>query len=402
MVRHESCEIDASPLSHRPTDTMAERITGILTPNITPVDASGRVDEDKLCGYVDWLIECGVDGLYPNGSTGEFVRFTPAERRRIVQVVIDQAAGRVPVLAGAAEANARETIEACDAYGAMGARAVAIVAPFYFRLSSEGVYAYFREIAENVSIDVTLYNIPLFASPIDVPTVVRLAADCPRVIGIKDSSGDLPNMMRMIAAIRPMREDFTFLTGWDASLVPMLIAGCDGGTNATSGVVPELTRAIHRSVQAGKIDDAMRMQYQLLPLFDAMIGLGEFPEGFRAAPDREDGTSVPVGSPSLSPSARSSKRLSAKSTRSSTTHHGSVPIKRCSPTRSKKLSAESCDNSVLSNERKKVSGTFFPRSGPSGASQKRYRTLYFPGHFIFRPTQPRPRRGVRHRSNRRE
>jgi dihydrodipicolinate synthase/N-acetylneuraminate lyase len=261
---------------------MPDRITGILTPNITPVDELGRVDEERLRGYVDWLIERGVDGLYPNGSTGEFVRFSSEERRRIVEIVVEQVDGRVPVLAGAAEANVKTTIEACAAYGDMGVRAVAIVAPFYYRLSSEGVYAYFREIADSVSVDVTLYNIPLFASPIDVETVIRLATECPRVIGIKDSSGDLPNMLRMMAAIRPIREDFSFLTGWDASLAPMLIAGVDGGTNATSGVVPELTRAIHRSVIAGNINEAMRLQYQLLPLFDAMISVGEFPEGFRA------------------------------------------------------------------------------------------------------------------------
>ncbi|MEC7407817.1 MAG: dihydrodipicolinate synthase family protein [Planctomycetota bacterium] len=261
---------------------MPERIQGILTPNITPVDAQGRVDEQKLRGYVDWLIDRGVDGLYPNGSTGEFVRFSAEERRDIVRIVMDQAKGRVPVLAGAAEANVKATIEACDAYGELGVRAVAIVAPFYYRLSSEGVYAYFREIAENVQVDVTLYNIPLFASPIDVETVVRLASEFPRVIGIKDSSGDLPNMMRMISAIRPMRDDFTFLTGWDASLAPMLLAGADGGTNATSGVVPELTRAIYQNVTSGNLDEAMRLQYQLIPLFDAMISLGEFPEGFRA------------------------------------------------------------------------------------------------------------------------
>ncbi|MCA9139432.1 MAG: dihydrodipicolinate synthase family protein [Planctomycetales bacterium] len=261
---------------------MSKPITGILTPNITPVDRAGRVDEDTLRRYVDWLIDKGVDGLYPNGSTGEFVRFTAEERRRIVEIVVDQTAGRVPVLAGAAEANAKETIAACDAYGAMGVRAVAIVAPYYYRLSDQGVYAYFREIADSVSVDVTLYNIPLFASPISVDTVVRLASECPRVVGIKDSSGDLPNMMRMISQIRPLREDFCFLTGWDAALVPMLVVGANGGTNATSGVVPELTRSIHRSVIAGDINGAMKLQYQLLPLFDAMISIGEFPEGFRA------------------------------------------------------------------------------------------------------------------------
>lgn len=294
---------------------MTSRISGILTPNITPVDSSGRVDEDKLRGYVDWLIEHGVDGLYPNGSTGEFVRFTAEERRRIVSIVVDQTAGRVPILAGAAEANAKETIAACDAYGQMGVRAVAIVAPFYYRLSSEGVYAYFREIASAVSVDVTLYNIPLFASPIDVATVVRLASEYPRVVGIKDSSGDLPNMMRMIAAIRPLRDDFSFLTGWDAALAPMLLAGADGGTNATSGVVPELTRAIHRAVLAGNVDRAMRLQYQLLPMFDAMIALGEFPEGFRAGARSRGwdlGTGrVPLSDPQRDAVARSQREIDA-------------------------------------------------------------------------------------------
>ena len=183
----------------------------------------------------------------------------------------------------AAEANVKATIEACDAYGELGVRAVAIVAPFYYRLSSEGVYAYFREIAENVQVDVTLYNIPLFASPIDVETVVRLASEFPRVIGIKDSSGDLPNMMRMISAVKSIRPDFSFLTGWEAALMPMLLIGADGGTNATSGIMPEITRKLYELTRAGEIEQARDLQYRLLPIFDAMIYSSEFPEGFRAA-----------------------------------------------------------------------------------------------------------------------
>jgi 4-hydroxy-tetrahydrodipicolinate synthase len=260
---------------------MNQPLAGIFTPNITPLDARGRLDEDTLRGYVDWLIEKGVHGLYPNGSTGEFVRFTPEERRRVIEVVVDQTRGRVPILAGAAEANVSETIRACDTYGGLGCRAVAIVAPFYYRLAPDGVFAYFKEIADNVSVDVTLYNIPLFASPIDVATVKRLAQDCQRVVGIKDSSGDIPHMMRMISEIRPLRPDFFFMTGWDAALVPMLMVGCDGGTNATSGVVPELTRAIYEACKAGQWERGMQLQYRLLPLFDAMIATLEFPEGFR-------------------------------------------------------------------------------------------------------------------------
>lgn len=261
---------------------MSSPIQGIFTPNVVPLHADGTINEPELRRYVDWLIDSGVHGLYPNGSTGEFTRFTAEERRRIVQIVCQQAGGRVPVLAGAAEADVRETLAACERYASYGARAVAIVSPFYFKLSPESVYAYFREIAVNSPIDVTLYNIPAYASPIDVPTIQRLA-EFPRIIGIKDSSGDMAFMMRMMSAVKPIRPDFAFLTGWEAVLVPMLVVGVDGGTNATSGVVPELTRKMYDLTRAGKVDEAMRLQFRMLELFDAMLLSADFPEGFRAA-----------------------------------------------------------------------------------------------------------------------
>ena len=114
------------------------RFRGIFCPNVVPLDAADRIDEAELRRYVDWLIERGVHGLYPNGSTGEFTRFTAEERRRIIAIVVDQCAGRVPVLAGAAEANTRETLAACEHYAELGADAVAIVAPFYYAVSPEG------------------------------------------------------------------------------------------------------------------------------------------------------------------------------------------------------------------------------------------------------------------------
>jgi 4-hydroxy-tetrahydrodipicolinate synthase len=258
-------------------------LQGIFTPNIVPLDGRGEIDERELRRYTDWLIAKGVHGLYPNGSTGEFTRFTPEERRRIIAIMADQTAGRVPILAGAAEANTRETIKACEYYHTLGVRAVAIVSPFYYRLSPESVYAYFKEIATHSPVDITLYNIPMFASPIDVPTVRRLAEECPRVVAIKDSSGDIPHMIRMIKAVRPRRPEFSFLTGWDAALMPMLLIGCDGGTNATSGIVPELTRRLYDLTVARRLDEALALQYQLITLFDTMIYSADFPEGFRAA-----------------------------------------------------------------------------------------------------------------------
>ena len=103
----------------------------------------------------------------------------------------------------------------------------------------------------------------------------------PRIIGIKDSSGDLPFMMRMIQNIRPHRSEFTFLTGWDPAVVPMMMAGAHGGVNATSDVAPELTRKMYDAFIAGKLDEAMRLQYRVLRLFDRLFTDQNFPDGFR-------------------------------------------------------------------------------------------------------------------------
>lgn len=272
------------------------KITGIFTPNMVPLHDDGAINEDELRRYVDWLIAHGVHGLYPNGSSGEFLRFTAEERRRIVRIVCEQAAGRVPVLAGAAEANAAETIKACETYHAYGARAVAIVSPFYYKLGPEAVYAYFKEIAERSPIDITLYNIPMFASPIDVPTIRRLC-ELPRIVAIKDSSGDMTFMLRMMAAVQPVRPDFSFLCGWEAALVPMLVMGCDGGTNATSGVLPEIMRQLYELTLAGELEAARGLQLRLLEFFDLMVYGADFPEGLRAAVELRGFTMGPSRQP---------------------------------------------------------------------------------------------------------
>ena len=258
-------------------------ISGILAPHMVPLDDRGNIHEEELARYVSWLVDRGIHGLYPNGSTGEFLRFTPDERRRIVEIVCGAAGGRVPVVAGAAEGTAAETIRACEHAKEAGATAVAIVSPYYYKLSQESIYAYFREIARHSPIDITLYNIPMLASPIEIATVRRLAEEFSRIVGIKDSSGDISHMGRLIAAVRPIRPDFCFLTGWDPALLPMLAIGCDGGTNATSTVAPELTRAVYDATKAGNLAHANRLQAVMTELFDPMISGADFPEGFRIA-----------------------------------------------------------------------------------------------------------------------
>ena len=261
---------------------MPAKLEGIFTPTLVPLDERGDINESELRRFISWLIEHGVHGLYPNGSTGEFTRFNAEERRRIVAIVCDEARGRVPILAGAAEANVKETLVACEAYAGMGARAVAIVSPFYYRLSPESVYAYFAEIARHSPIDLTLYNIPMFASPIDVPTIRRL-------VGVSAHRRDQRFLGRPVlhdADDRrhpPHRPDFSFLTGWEAVLAPMLMVGCDGGTNASSNAVPEVTRRIYELSNAGQYEEAMQWNYRIIALFDTMLYPFEFPDGFRAA-----------------------------------------------------------------------------------------------------------------------
>jgi dihydrodipicolinate synthase/N-acetylneuraminate lyase len=260
---------------------MTERIHGIFAPLMVPLDDQGEINEPELCRLVDWLIERGAHGLYPNGSTSEFVRFNEEERRRIIRIVCRQTAGRVPILAGAAEANTRETLEACKEYKDLGVRAAAVVAPYYYRLSQESVYAYYRELAQNSPIDLVLYNIPAFSNPIEPATVARLA-EFERIVAIKDSSGDIASLLRMIAAVRPKRPDFAFLTGSEHALVPMLLVGADGGTHASANVVPELLRRAFDLTRAGEVKKALDLQLRLLGLLDFLMTAGDFPEGFRA------------------------------------------------------------------------------------------------------------------------
>ena len=262
---------------------MAEStIRGVLTPNLVPLDGKGRINEAELRRYTDWLIDKGVSGLYPNGSTGEFTRFSPEERRWIIHIIADQTAGRVPILAGAAEANVRDTLAACEAYAEMGCTAAAICSPYYYKISQESVGEYFAELARHTALDIVLYNIPQFANEIAIPTVMKLI-DHERIVGMKDSSRDLPRFLNLINLIKPRRPDFAMLIGTEEILVPALIMGADGGTVATSGIVPEVVMKMYNATINGDLDEAKRIQFKLLELINVMLFGASFPEGFRAA-----------------------------------------------------------------------------------------------------------------------
>lgn len=259
-----------------------QKLTGIFVPNVAPYDAQGRLDESLLRRMVDWLIGKGVSGLYPNGSLGEFIRLSFEERKRVTKVIVEEARGRVPVLAGAAEPNIELTLEMCHHCADIGCRAVSITGPYYYRLSQESIEEYFRQVAAASPIDIVIYNIPMFANEISVPVLTRLAMDCPRIIGTKDSSKDLCRFMHVNHAIKGQRPEFSNLIGWEELLVPAILMGGDGGTLSTAGVAPEVIMKLYETAREKDWEAATAMQYRILDVFQAMLSAPNFPEGFRA------------------------------------------------------------------------------------------------------------------------
>jgi len=257
------------------------KIQGIFTPNITPFRDDHSINEAELRRYINWVIERGVTGLYPNGSSGEFIRLSFEERKRIVEIIAGETRGRVPILAGAAEANIEQVLKMAKICADLGCEAVSVTGPYYFKVSQESIEHYFREIAKQTPIDIILYNIPQFSNEISVEVVRRLASDCPRIVGIKDSSRDMPRFMNTLAKIKPARPDFSCLIGCEEILLPTLLMGGDGGTIATSGVAPEAVMKLYQSFLKGDLEEARRIQFKMLELIETMFAAGNFPEGFR-------------------------------------------------------------------------------------------------------------------------
>src|SRR5512137_250123 len=245
-------------------------INGIFVPNIVPYDAKGRIDEDELRHIIRWLGGKGVTGFYPNGSMGEFIRLSYEERRTVVRIVSEEANGR-PILAGAAEPNIELVLEMCNYCADLGCRAVSITGPYYYKLTQESIEAYFRELASRSPIDIVVYNIPVFANEISLPVLERLAMDCPRIVGTKDTSKDMCRFQQTLHTIKRQRPDFSVLIGWEELLCTGLFMGADGGTLSSAGVVPEVVMSLYHAARSGRWDEARRIQFELLDLFSLMV-----------------------------------------------------------------------------------------------------------------------------------
>ena len=256
-------------------------LSGIFVPHIVPYDGQGRIAEDELRRMIRWLGQKGVTGFYPNGSTGEFIRLSYEERKRVLKIVVEEAAGK-PVLAGAAEPNVDLVLEMCHYCADLGCRAVSITGPYYYKLTQASIETYFRQLAAKSPIDIVIYNVPLFANEISIPVLKRLALDCPRIIGTKDTSKDMSRFQMTLHEIKGQRPDFGVLIGWEELLCPALFMGADGGTLGSAGIVPEVVMKIYHDARAGNWAEARRLQFKLLDLFSLMVDAPNFPEGFRA------------------------------------------------------------------------------------------------------------------------
>jgi 4-hydroxy-tetrahydrodipicolinate synthase len=274
-----------------------EKLQGVIVPTITPFDERGRLDDAALRRHVERLIRAGVDGLYPGGTTSEGPLLSRDERERVAAVVIEAAGGRVPVIVQSGAISTDETIHLSRHAEQLGASAVAVLAPWYYRLSPEALGRHFRRVAETVpDLPVLLYDIPgNTGNPLPIGIVARLFAEVPNIVGMKDSTGRLTHLREALA----LGPGFLVFCGSDRLLLPALTAGVTGIVPGNANVVPEVfvaAWAAHRrgDVKALRAANA-RAQTARRALGDGNLGL------FKAVLGRMGSPMGGVRSPLLDP-----------------------------------------------------------------------------------------------------
>jgi len=241
--------------------------SGSLVALITPF-RDDAVDESALRAMVQMHIEQGTHGLVPVGTTGESPTVSEAEHRRIVEIVVAEAAGKVPVIAGAGSNNTREAIAYTQHASACGADGTLHVAGYYNRPSQEGLYQHFKAVDAASELPIIVYNIPPRAIvDISVETMARIAA-LKNVVGVKDATCDLGRPTRERLAIG---DDFSWLSGEDGTAVAYNAAGGNGCISVTANVAPALCAELQTACLDGDFRAAMKIQLRLMPLHDALF-----------------------------------------------------------------------------------------------------------------------------------
>ncbi|MGE4529688.1 MAG: 4-hydroxy-tetrahydrodipicolinate synthase [Rhodospirillaceae bacterium] len=240
---------------------------GSMTALVTPF-RDGKVDEKAFADLVDWQIKEGTHALVPCGTTGESPTLSHAEHDRVIEICIEVANGRVPVIAGAGSNSTEEAIRLSKHAQAAGANALLVVTPYYNKPNPEGQYLHFKAVADAVNLPIFIYNIP-GRSVIDmsVATMGRLAA-LPNIVGVKDATADLMRPLKVRTQIGP---EFIQLSGEDATVTAFLAQGGVGCISVTANVAPKLCSQLHTAWMEGDFAKVWELRDRLMPLHDAMF-----------------------------------------------------------------------------------------------------------------------------------
>ncbi|MGE0459850.1 MAG: 4-hydroxy-tetrahydrodipicolinate synthase [Vicinamibacterales bacterium] len=242
---------------------MREMWTGVGTALITPFTKSGELDEAGVRRLARRQIEAGVHFLVPCGTTGETPTLSDAEKRRVVELVVEEAAGRVPVMAGAGGYDTKEVVHAAREMEKAGADGLLSVTPYYNKPTPEGLFRHFSAVAEATPLPIVLYNVPgRTGCNMDASTVARLAT-IPRIVGVKEASGNIQQMAEILRAVPP---DFRVLSGDDAITIPLMAIGGRGIISVASNEIPAEMARMVEAAERGDYLAAREMHHRLLPL----------------------------------------------------------------------------------------------------------------------------------------
>jgi len=242
---------------------MSLDIRGCGTALVTPFRKDGTLDLDGLRRLVQFQLRAGIDFLVPCGTTGETPTLEHAEYLAVVRTVVQEAGGKVPVIAGVGGNNTRKLIDLAAEVSGLGIQGILSVAPYYNKPTQEGLYQHFRALAESTHLPMILYNVPgRTSSNIEPATVARLSKIA-NIIGIKEASGSIVQQMEVLAAVPP---SFRVLSGDDAFTFPLMALGGVGIVSVVSNEIPaEMTRLAHLLLE-GKLEAARQLHFNLLPL----------------------------------------------------------------------------------------------------------------------------------------
>jgi 4-hydroxy-tetrahydrodipicolinate synthase len=241
---------------------------GSLVALITPMREDGSVDDKAYASFVDWQIREGTHGVVPVGTTGESPTLSHAEHKRVVEIAVGVAKGRVPVIAGAGSNSTEEAIDLAKHAKEAGADAILVVTPYYNKPTQEGMFLHFTAIADAVDIPLIIYNIPP-RSVVDmsVETMARLAKH-QNIVGVKDATASLT---RPLHTRRACGVDFCQLSGEDHTALAFNTAGGVGCISVTANVAPRLLSQMQTAWMEGRVDEAVTLQHRLVPLHDALF-----------------------------------------------------------------------------------------------------------------------------------